>query len=87
MSMRSTSSSVRFAVVLLAIAALGGPGAAVAAQIPFGPQRIISTSEGFAIDVVAGDLDRDGDPDLVGDETSFPALGEALRVGCDLQVR
>jgi len=49
------------ATVLLATAA----GVTRAGQIAFGPQRIVSTTEGLGLDIIAGDLDGDGDQDLV----------------------
>ncbi len=51
----------------LVISLLVSTGAAFAAAIPFGPQQIISTSQGFGVDVIARDLDGDGDLDLVGE--------------------
>ncbi len=55
--------------------ALAGACAVHAAQIPFGPQQIVSTSHGLGIDVIAGDLDGDGDLDLVGSQGTNSGSG------------
>ena len=52
--------------VILSLCLAASPVLTLAADIPFGPQEIISTSQGLGIDAVAGDLDGDGDLDIVG---------------------
>ena len=61
--------------VFLSLSLAASPVLALAAQIPFGPQEIVSTSNGIGLDVIAGDLDGDGDLDLVGSGGSNAGSG------------